>query len=166
VICLTPWRAREMMQLVFAWSAYSRNAFWSNPGTFPSVSRSILRGEEPRNRFARWTAPWFPPTPTVPAGRFQAKGEPLPDHWREFPAPWPPLDPAEHVTRGALLAALGELPGTWREVILARDSRDQDPADVSQQLKLTPEQERAILNRARASVRARLARHLGRRDDR
>jgi RNA polymerase sigma-70 factor, ECF subfamily len=125
-----------------------------------------LRGEEPRNRFARWTARWPPPTPTVPASRFQATGEPFPDHWREFPAPWPPLDPAEREARAALRAALEALPETWREVILARDSLDRDPANVGRRLELTPAQERAILNRARATVRDRLAQHLGRRGDR
>lgn len=124
-----------------------------------------LRGEEPRNRFARWTARWRPPTPTVPASRFQATGEPFPDHWREFPAPWPPLDPAEREARAALCAALEALPETWREVILARDSPDRDPANVGGRLELTPAQERAILNRARAIVRDRLAQHLGRRGD-
>jgi RNA polymerase sigma-70 factor (ECF subfamily) len=126
---------------------------------------TVLRGEEPRNRFARWTARWLPPTPTVPDSRFQATDEPYPDHWREFPAPWPPLDPADDDTKAALAAALQELPDTWREVILARDARERDPADVSRQLGLTPEQERAILNRARARVRERLARRVRRAGD-
>jgi RNA polymerase sigma-70 factor (ECF subfamily) len=125
-----------------------------------------LRSEEPRNRFARWTARWLPRTPTVPASRFQASGEPFPDHWREFPAPWTSLDPAEHETRAALLAALQELPETWREVILARDAADRDSTSVGLQLELTPDEERAILNRARASVRHRVAQHLGRRGKR
>ena len=127
---------------------------------------TALRSEEPPNRFARWTARWLPPTPTVPASRFQARGEPFPDHWREFLAPWPPLDQAQRETRAALIAALDELPQAWREVILARDSLDRDAANVSQRLELTPEQERAILNRARAALRDRLAEHLGRRGDR
>jgi RNA polymerase sigma-70 factor (ECF subfamily) len=127
---------------------------------------TALRGEEPRNRFARWTARWLPPTPAVPASRFQASGQPFPDHWREFPAPWPPLDRAEHETQAALLAALDELPDAWREVILARDALNHDPVNVGRRLELTPEQERAILNRARATVRDRLVRHLGRAGDR
>jgi RNA polymerase sigma-70 factor (ECF subfamily) len=102
----------------------------------------------------------------VPASRFQPTGAPFPDHWREFPAPWPPLDAAEHQTRAALLAALEELPQRWREVILARDGSDRDLAHASQHLELTREQERAILNRARARVRDRLAQHLGRRRER
>ena len=92
---------------------------------------TALRSEEPRNRFARWTARWLPPTPTVPDSRFQAVGEPYPDHWREFPPPWPPLDPADDDTRAALNAALDQLPDTWREVILARDGLGREPADVS-----------------------------------
>jgi RNA polymerase sigma-70 factor (ECF subfamily) len=126
---------------------------------------TALRSEEPRNRFARWTARWFPPTPTVPASRFQGTGEPFPDHWREFPAPWPALDPGDDEMRAALTAALQELPEAWREVLLARDARQRDPAAVSRELELTPEQERAILNRARARVRARLAGRLRRAGD-
>lgn len=103
--------------------------------------------------------------PTVPDSRFQGPSEAYPDHWREFPPPWPPLDPADDETRAALDTALQELPDTWREVILARDALARDPADVGRQLDLTPEQERAILNRARTSVRERLAQRLGRAGD-
>jgi RNA polymerase sigma-70 factor, ECF subfamily len=141
-------------------------AFTMKPWLERVARNTALRGEEPRNRFARWTARWFPPTPTVPASRFQTTGDPFPDHWREFPASWPPLDLAEHETRAALTAALDELPETWREVILARDARNRDAANVGQQLGLTDEQERAILNRARATVRDRLAQHWSRRADR
>lgn len=126
---------------------------------------TALRSEEPRNRFARWTARWLPPAPTVPDSRFQAVGEPYPDHWREFPPPWPPLDPADDDTRAALNAALDQLPDTWREVILARDGLGREPADVSRQLELTPAQERAILNHARASIREHLAQRLDRPGD-
>jgi RNA polymerase sigma-70 factor (ECF subfamily) len=127
-----------------------------------AIQNTALRGEEPRNRFARWTARWLPPTPSVPASRFQAMGEPYPDHWREVPTPWPPLDSADDDMRAALRVALGQLPDTWREVLLARDTLERDPTDVSRELKVTLEQERAILNRARASVRERLAERLGR----
>jgi RNA polymerase sigma-70 factor, ECF subfamily len=121
-----------------------------------------LRGEEPRNRFVRRPVRWFAPTPTVSASRFQDSGEPFPRHWRSFPAPWPALDPADPQVRDALAAAIAELPATWRAVVIARDGRGRDAVEVSERLGLTLRQQRTILNRARARLRERLARHLTR----
>ena len=57
-----------------------------------SIARMIAnltaRGRAYGNRFAWWSR-WFPPAPTVDADRFQAEGDPYPDHWKEFPRPWP-----------------------------------------------------------------------------
>jgi RNA polymerase sigma-70 factor, ECF subfamily len=125
-----------------------------------AAADAALRGEEPRNRFARWTARWFPPTPTVAQSRFQDVGEPFPRHWRRFPAPWPTVDAADPTLQAALAGAIGELPATWREVVIARDGLGRDAADVSARLGLTPGQQRAILTRARALLRERLAEHL------
>jgi RNA polymerase sigma-70 factor (ECF subfamily) len=69
-------------------------------------------------------------------------------------------DPADPELRDALAAAIAELPATWREVVIARDGRGRDAVEVSQHLGLTLRQQRAILNRARARLRERLARHL------
>ena len=125
-----------------------------------AAANTALRGEEPRNRFARWTARWFERTPTVPGSWFQEAGEPFPDHWRSFPDRWPTVDPADLHVHGTLVAAVDELPGTWREVLVARDVLGHDAAEVGERLGLTPSQQRAILNRARAVVRARLDRRL------
>ena len=122
-----------------------------------AAAATALRGEEPRNRFARWTARWFDRTPAVAAARFQGDGEPFPHHWRRFPEPWPTVDPVDPVVRATLAAAVEDLPTTWREVIIARDALGRDAADVSAQLGLSPRQQRAILNRARARLRERLA---------
>jgi len=122
-----------------------------------AAAATALRGEEPRNRFARWTARWFARTPTVAAARFQGDGEPFPHHWRRFPEPWPTADPADPDVRDTLAAAIEELPATWREVIIARDALGRDAVEVSAQLGLSPRQQRAILNRARARLRERLA---------
>lgn len=125
-----------------------------------------VRSEEPRNRFARRTARWFRPARAVPAERFQDVGEPYPDHWRRFPEPWPALRPDDPEVRDALAAALAELPPTWREVLVARDVFGRDAGEVGRRLDLTPRQQRAILNQARAELRDRLAQHLEGRADR
>jgi RNA polymerase sigma-70 factor, ECF subfamily len=125
-----------------------------------AAANTALRAEEPRTRFARWTARWFARTPAVPASRFQDAGEPFPRHWRRFPAPWPTDDPGDAVVQGALVAALEELPATWREVVIARDALGRNAAEVRTRLDLTAGQQRAILNHARATLRERLARRL------
>ena len=125
-------------------------------GLARAAANTVLRGEHPRNRLARWSR-WFPPAPTVEESRFQDGAEPRPGHWREFPRAWPQLEPADPEVRDTLAAALDELPGLWRDVVLARDVRRRGLAEVGEQLGVTPEQQRAILNRARARVRERLA---------
>ena len=122
-----------------------------------AAAATALRGEEPRNRFARWTARWFARTPAVAAARFQGDGAPFPHHWHRFPEPWPTVDPADTAARDTLAAAIEELPATWREVIIARDALGRDAVDVSARLGLSPRQQRAILNQARARLRERLA---------
>jgi DNA-directed RNA polymerase specialized sigma24 family protein len=62
--------------------------------------------------------------------------------------------------RAALAAAVDELPATWRAVVIARDVLDQGAEEVSTRLGPTPKQQRAILNRARARLRERLAQRL------
>lgn len=119
-----------------------------------------LRGGEPRTRFARQPARWLPPTPTVPSSQFQDADEPYPRHWRRFPERWAIVDRDDPEVRNALAAALEELPATWREVVIARDGLGRNAAEISERLGLTPHQQRAILNRARARVRERLAQHL------
>lgn len=134
-----------------------------------AAANTALRSEEPRTRFARWTARWFARTPAVPGSRFQNAGEPFPRHWRRFPDPWPAMaDPADLVVRDALGAAVEELPATWREVVVFRDVLGRDSDEVSERLGLTERQQRAILNRTRAILRERLAaaRHLSAKGDR
>jgi RNA polymerase sigma-70 factor (ECF subfamily) len=131
-----------------------------------AVANTMLRGEEPRTRFARQPARWLAPTPTVPESRFREAGEPFPRHWRRFPEPWAMLDPADPGVADTLAAAVEELPATWREVVIARDALGRDAVDVSERLGLTPRQQRAILNRARARLRERLARRLAPEADR
>ena len=131
-----------------------------------AAANTALRGEEPRNRFARWTARSFKRTPTVPESCFQDADEPFPGHWRSALDTWPSVDPADPDVHDTLVAAVEELPATWREVVIVRDVLGRDAAEVGERLGLTPRQQRAILNRARAMVRARLDRHLAQDHDR
>lgn len=124
---------------------------------------------------AGWTH-WFRPAALVPHDAFQDAADPYPGHWRRFPQSWPvtdlgtdPVGPTAddgHVAGEARVlqisvlveAALAELPGLWRRVVLARGLARGDDRQVAAQLSLTLEQERDILARARAAVRDRLDR--------
>ena len=112
-----------------------------------ALASMALRGEEP---------------PSVDAARFQGPEDPFPGHWREFPARWPRIDPADPAVRARLRAAVGELPGPWQAVVRQRDVRGRPSAEVSDNLGLTAAQQRAMLNRARAFLRERLALFLNR----
>jgi RNA polymerase sigma-70 factor (ECF subfamily) len=129
-----------------------------------AAAYTVLRGENPRNRLARWSR-WFPTTATVDESRFQGADEPYPRHWREFPQAWPAVEPADPAVRDTLASALDDLPRPWRDVVIARDIRRLSPAEVSEQQGITPEQQRAMLNCARASLRERLAKRFARRGD-
>jgi RNA polymerase sigma-70 factor, ECF subfamily len=115
-----------------------------------SIARMIAnlaaRGRALGNRFAWWSR-WFPPATTVDPDRFQGDGDPYPDHWREFPRPWPA---GQAVEPEALKTALAALPDPWRRVVILRDVDARPPAEVSAATGLTAEQQREVLNRARA----------------
>ena len=130
-----------------------------------AVANTVLRGESSRNWLARWIR-WFPSTPSVGESRFQDADEPYPGHWREFPRAWPAVPPVDPAVRDTLAAAVDELPRPWRDVVTLRDLRGRSPAEVSEQLGITPEQQRAMLNRARAILRERLAQRFAREGDR
>jgi RNA polymerase sigma-70 factor, ECF subfamily len=119
-----------------------------------AVANTVVRGAEPRNRIARWSR-WFPAEPAVDDSAFQDVDEEFPRHWREFPQPWPGADP-DTVRRG-LAEAMAELPASWRDVVRRRDVAGRDAAEVARELGITVEQEQAMLNRARAFLRTRLA---------
>jgi RNA polymerase sigma-70 factor (ECF subfamily) len=122
-----------------------------------AASNTVLRGEQPRNRLARWSR-WFPTAPTVEEARFQGPDEPHPRHWRRFPRPWPPIDPGDPAVGETLSCAIEELPRRWRGIVIARDVRGRSAAQISDEEDMTPAQQRAVLNRARAMLRDRLAR--------
>jgi RNA polymerase sigma-70 factor (ECF subfamily) len=130
-----------------------------------AVANTAVRGEQPQNRFARWSRS-FPAAPAVDDRRFQDADDPYPRHWREFPRPWPRVNPAHPAVRATLRDAIRELPSAWRDVVRQRDVAGRSPAEISRDLGLTDEQQRAMLNRARAVLRERLAQSLRRAETR
>ncbi|TWF78682.1 RNA polymerase sigma-70 factor (ECF subfamily) [Pseudonocardia hierapolitana] len=100
--------------------------------------------------------------PTVDPDRFQGPDEPYPGHWRTLPSPWPDLVPSpEQRTLDAELQArledaLAGLPERQRAVITLRDVQGRPAEEVCAILEISPANQRVLLHRARAHVRARL----------
>jgi RNA polymerase sigma-70 factor (ECF subfamily) len=127
-----------------------------------AAANTVLRGEQLSNRLARWSR-WYPVTPVVDESRFQAPGEPYVGHWREFPEAWTPEDLAHPNLGGTVVSAIDDLPRPWRDLIIARDVLELSALEITERDGITPDQQRAILNRARARLREHLARYFSRR---
>jgi len=127
-----------------------------------SIARMIAnlaaRGRAHANRFAWWSW-WFPTAATVNADRFQSDSDPYPDHWKQFPRPWPA---GQAVESEALKSAVTALPEQWRRVAVLRDVEGRSPAEVSAATGLTAAQQRDVLNRARELLREDVGRRLER----
>jgi RNA polymerase sigma-70 factor (ECF subfamily) len=89
--------------------------------------------------------------------RFRGPGEQWAGGWRAFPAPW---EPAERFERKETLErvkrAIDGLPASQRIVISLRDIDGWPSEDVCNVLTITPTNQRVLLHRARAAVRAQL----------
>ena len=96
--------------------------------------------------------------PTVDPARFRGAGEPWSGHWREFPAAWPSPERValDAEVRRTVACAIDRLPERQRLVITLRDV-DGCPADeVCAIMGVSAANQRVLLHRARAVVRAEL----------
>jgi RNA polymerase sigma-70 factor, ECF subfamily len=100
---------------------------------------------------------------TVDPDLFRGTGDPYPGHWRTAPEPWPTPESSalDAETRRTLEAALRRLPPRQRVVITLRDVQGYGSDEVCQILDITPENQRVLLHRARAAVRAALSTRYG-----
>jgi RNA polymerase sigma-70 factor, ECF subfamily len=98
--------------------------------------------------------------PVVPAERFLDADHPLyPGHWATPPRPWDDLPEGRLLareTREQVLAAVDELPPAQRAVIVLRDLQGLDASEVCELLQVSDGNQRVLLHRARAKVRAAL----------
>ncbi|HLZ38791.1 MAG TPA: sigma-70 family RNA polymerase sigma factor [Mycobacteriales bacterium] len=97
--------------------------------------------------------------PTVDPGRFLPDDHSdWPHHWASFPQRWPKSSPEPELLasemRTRLSAALRELPERHRCVISLRDVQGYDADDVCQILEISSGNQRVLLHRARARMRA------------
>jgi RNA polymerase sigma-70 factor, ECF subfamily len=98
-----------------------------------------------------------PAGPTVDPSRFAGEDEPWPGHWRDDAAPTP-WDPEPALLAGEIRALLGTalagLPERQRAVVELRDVHGFAAEEVCTLLDLTPANQRVLLHRGRARLRA------------
>jgi MFS family permease len=99
-----------------------------------------------------------PLAPAFAADRFRPDDDPeWPGHWVDPPDPWEQLGgPIGTDVVDQVRQAITEMPSPQHDVIMARDVEGRSPAEVRDELDLTPSEERDLLNQARSRVRARL----------
>jgi RNA polymerase sigma-70 factor, ECF subfamily len=100
--------------------------------------------------------------PTVSPQRFRAADDPYPGHWRSSPPAWP--SPEDGVVAGEtqrhLADALAGLPERQRIVVTLRDVEGYTSDEVCDLLALTAVNQRVLLHRGRAALRAALESYL------
>src|SRR5205814_4761899 len=95
----------------------------------------------------------------VPRERFRSAEEPFPGHWRSYPTDWRAL-PEDRVVSNETVElvreAIDELPEPQRMVITLRDVTGCSADEVCEALGVSAGNQRVLLHRARARVRARV----------
>jgi RNA polymerase sigma-70 factor (ECF subfamily) len=131
------------------------------------VYRILVNTAKRRGARESRTVPWsdLPAAvddgPTVDPSRFLGPGHEYEGHWRAFPTPWPGPERAalDGELRARAAAALARLPGRQRVVITLRDVEGYGSSEVCSILEISPANQRVLLHRARAAVRAELERY-------
>src|ERR687887_504684 len=101
------------------------------------------------------------PEPSVDADRFLDPEHPRwPGHWAIKPEPWPEDALVTGETREVIAEAIEALPASQRAVISLRDIEGWDSEDVCNALEISETNQRVLLHRARAKVRAALEPYL------
>jgi RNA polymerase sigma-70 factor, ECF subfamily len=101
------------------------------------------------------------PEPAVDPDRFLDSEHPRwPGHWASKPAPWPEDALVAAETQARIASAIDALPATQRAVITLRDVHGWSSDEVRNALDLSETNQRVLLHRARAKVRAALESYL------
>ncbi len=104
-----------------------------------------------------------PDAPSVDPDRFRPPGAPSGGHWADPPTSWGP-DAATWLlsreTQQVIATALDELPDSQRTVMTLRDVQGFGSDEVCEVLQISPGNQRVLLHRARARVRAALERYV------
>lgn len=101
-------------------------------------------------------------TATVHSSRFQQANEWFPGHWRTLATPWPTPEEATDAAdmRRAVAAAVQRLPPRQAAVVTLRDIEGYSAEDAAELMGVTLANQRVLLHRGRAAVRAALEDYL------
>jgi len=94
--------------------------------------------------------------PTVDPERFQGPDGPHPGGWRQFPEEWPEQVALTREVHEVVAEALTELPSRQRTVVALRDLDGHTADEVCELLDISAGNQRVLLHRGRAVVRAHL----------
>lgn len=97
--------------------------------------------------------------PSVDPARFQGPDEQYPGGWRRFPDEWPEHSALSREVHSVVVEALEALPPRQRVVVAMRDLDGHTAEEVSELLMISPGNQRVLLHRGRAVVRAHLERY-------
>ncbi len=103
---------------------------------------------------------------TVDPARFREAGDPYPGHWKpdEVPSPFPETPEGSVLGRELVDVAqreLEKLPDRQRTVVTLRDMLGFDSSEVCELLDISVANQRVLLHRGRAVLRAALEKYLG-----
>jgi RNA polymerase sigma-70 factor (ECF subfamily) len=98
--------------------------------------------------------------PTVDPDRFQSAAEPHPGGWRRAPEEWPEHAALNREVHEVVSTALADLPPRQRVVVALRDLDGLGSDEVCDLLGISTGNQRVLLHRGRAVVRAALERYL------
>jgi RNA polymerase sigma-70 factor (ECF subfamily) len=102
--------------------------------------------------------------PVIEPERFRGPEDPFPGHWKSYPTDWGTWPEQQLLARETLEIverAIDELPAMQRIVITLRDVTGCSAEEVCDVLGIGDGNQRVLLHRARARVRAQLERHIG-----
>ncbi|WP_426513709.1 RNA polymerase sigma factor [Dactylosporangium sp. McL0621] len=126
------------------------------------VYRILLNRARTRGGRDARTIPLSSLAPTVAPSRFRDADDPYPGHWRRHPPAWPSSEDrvlAAEVRR-ELGQALAGLPPRQRIVVTLRDVEGYSSDEVCELLQLSSANQRVLLHRGRAALRAALETYL------
>jgi RNA polymerase sigma-70 factor (ECF subfamily) len=129
------------------------------------VYRILVNQAKRRAVREQWTVPFASLTdqdqgPTVDPARFQGRQDRYPGGWRHFPEQWPEQVALTREVHEVVAAALAELPARQRVVVTLRDLHGHTSDEVCSVLGISAGNQRVLLHRGRALVRAHLERYL------
>jgi RNA polymerase sigma-70 factor (ECF subfamily) len=126
-----------------------------------NIAKTRARRDGRTLPFSALQDPGRVPEPAVDADRFLDPEHPRwPGHWAIKPEPWPEDALVTGETRARIAEAIEALPASQRAVISLRDIEGWDSEDVCNALEISETNQRVLLHRARAKVRAALEPYL------